>query len=460
MPLYSVFDKVLAVFGLSVGRSGVEITVADENGRLHQLGVPINSTAAQIDAATAPSAADVPIADAGGLYTAADVEDALAEIAGAGRTVETVKSASDDAATAQAAADAAALVAGAAYVSPAGGIPAADMDAAVQASLGKADAAMQASADVSAIRIGTVTLNGANPTPVNFQADTAASLTSALAETYDLTGIGDGGTIIIDPDGNGNDTATINFTAGTSVSGAAAPEDIHLETDSKFMIAVDGDAAEEVVLNLAACDTGAHTATEMQTKIQALGGNKANVTVGFAGGQYTITSGTYGTGSSVVITDAVSGNICEELKIGVANGGVETAGTGDVVDASVATAAEIAAVINTDIAGVTADGSSGSVVITSNTTGSGSSLVLGAGTLNAVFNFPASDYGAVGLGYASDMANNTYKAVATLTGTIAGALANKALSVNNKTASGFDLVCQTAGATDTVDIVVLGQAAA
>jgi hypothetical protein len=234
------------------------------------------------------------------------------------------------------------------------------------------------------------------------------------------------------------------------------------------MISVDGDDAETVTLDLAAgggINDGTKIAAEMQTKIQALGGNKASVAVDYNvtnAGKYTIKSATYGTGSSVVITRAADHNVTEELKIGTGDGGVETAGTGDVANAAAATADEIAAVINTDIAGVTADGSSGSVVITSDTEGSTSSIVMGNGTLNTVLGFTnaAGYYGAAGLGYDTDMANANYKVVATLKGVAAGSLANKALSVNNRATGGFDLVCQTAAATDEVDIIVIGQAAA
>jgi hypothetical protein len=446
---------VLGIFGLSVGRPGVEIVVADEDGRLHQLGEPITATAEQINAATAPTAAGVPIEDEDELYEAEDVEAALAEIAGAGRTTETVKGAMDAAGAAQ---DAAGAAQGTAN----------DAAGAAAAAQAKADTAMQSTAGVDTIRIGTVTLGGANPTPVSFQDDTAASVTSGNAETYDLTGVGNGGTIILNPDGLGADTATVNFTLATSVSGATPSTDISGGVDTKFMISVDGDDAETVTLDLAAgggINDGTKIAAEMQTKIQALGGNKASVAVDYNvtnAGKYTIKSATYGTGSSVVITRAADHNVTEELKIGTGDGGVETAGTGDVANAAAATADEIAAVINTDIAGVTADGSSGSVVITSDTEGSTSSIVMGNGTLNTVLGFTnaAGYYGAAGLGYDTDMANANYKVVATLKGVAAGSLANKALSVNNRATGGFDLVCQTAAATDEVDIIVIGQAAA
>ena len=423
-------------------------------------GEEVTATAAELNAAAAPSAASVPITDSNNRFTGGNVEAALQEIAGAGRTVETVKGAADVAASA-------AGVAAAAYVKPEAGIPKTDLAADVQTSLGLADTAMQSATGVNTIRIGTVTLGGANPTPVSFQDDTAASVTSDNAETYDLTGVGDGGTIILNPDGLGVDTATVNFALATSVSAGTPSTDISGGADNKFMISVDGDDAETVTLDLAAgggINDGAKIAAEMQTKIQALGGNKTAALVDYNvtnAGKYTIKSGTYGTGSAVVVTRAADHNVTEELKIGTGDGGVETAGTGDVVNAAEATADEIAAVINTDIAGVTADGTSGSVVITSDTEGSGSSIVMGNGTLNTVLGFTNTDafYGAVGLGYGSDMANDDYKVTATLNGTLANAVADKALSANSRTVSGFDLVCETAAATDDVDIIVFGQAA-
>lgn len=101
-------------------------------------GVPVTASAAAIDAAAGvaiPAAANVPIADVDALYTAENVEAALQEIAGAGRTNETVKSAADAAA--------------AAYMKPAEGIPAADLGVAVQASLALADTSLQPGAPLN-----------------------------------------------------------------------------------------------------------------------------------------------------------------------------------------------------------------------------------------------------------------------------------------------------------------------
>ena len=72
------------------------------------------------------------------------------------------------------------------------------------------------------------------------------------------------------------------------------------------------------------------------------------------------------------------------------DGGAEqtaTFNTGDFSDIGAATAAEVFAVLNTDIAGQTASASGGAVVMTSDTTGRESSLEVVGGTANAVLGF-------------------------------------------------------------------------
>lgn len=304
---------------------------------------------------------------------------------------------------------------------------------------------------------GKITLNGVNPTPVVFQDDTAAVLTSTNTATFNLTGVGDGGTIIAATDGESAETATVNFAAATSVSGASPSTDISGETDTKFNISVDGDAAEEVTLDVSSKNSGALIAAEMQTKIQALGGNKASVTVAYTT-VYTITSPTYGTDSSVVITPASSGSITEELKIGEADGGTETAGTGDVADASAATAQEIVDVINGDMSNLTASVVGGAIVLTSDTAGKDSSIVMGDSGLKTVLGLAqaAAAYGAQGLGFDFDMSDTDYAVVASITGTVQASLASKNLSTTSLATDGFDVECETAAATDDVFLMIIG----
>lgn len=86
----------------------------------------------------------------------------------------------------------------------------------------------------------------------------------------------------------------------------------------------------------------------------------------------------------------------QTLIISVNGGAAQTAtfNTGDFVDIDAATAAEVAAVINTDITGVTADDNSGDIRITCDTLGTGSSLEVTGGTAATILGLNgASDTG-------------------------------------------------------------------
>jgi hypothetical protein len=310
---------------------------------------------------------------------------------------------------------------------------------------------------ISNIRGAKVTLNGVNPTRVLFQAPDAATILGT--DNGATKNMGNGKTLIVNPNGDGDDTVTFAATAATSTSGATPSTDIHAESDTKLKISVDGDLAEEVTLTLADLTSGAAIATELQTKIRALGGNKAAVTVAYTGGVYVITSSKLGTGSHVIVTPAATESITEELKLGVAAGGTEAAGTGDFVDASVATAAEIAAAIAARADGWTAAAEGNKVRITSEETGKDSSLVVNAAcTADSVLGITGSAYGAQGLGYDSDMADANYLLGLTLNGVAQANLSGKGLSYTSKTAAGFDIECETAAATHDVDVVVVGVA--
>ena len=366
------------------------------------------------------------------------------------------------------------------YSKPTLGIPSTDFTTAVQTALSAIDdkyelpesgipesdlaTAVQTKLNADNVRSAKVQLNGTTQTPISFTVDTAAELTSTVdaSTTLDLHTVGDGGTLIFTIDGT-EDTATLNCAAGTSVSGATPSTDIHGETDSKFNISVDGDEAEEVTLTLDSLTTGAAIATEMQTEIRALGGNKALVTVAYdvgSSGKYHITSPTLGTDSAVVITPATSGSITEELKIGEADGGTETAGTGDCADVTAVTRAELITLLNGDLAALTATASGNYIKVTSNTTGRLSSLVAGDSTLKTLVGFAqnAADYGSIGLGYDTGMEDTTYIVGLTLDGT-AGASLGTYVGVSNKAASGFIIEQNTSDGDEYVDIIVVGTAA-
>jgi hypothetical protein len=320
-----------------------------------------------------------------------------------------------------------------------------------------ADSATQGPA---VIRTGKITLNGANPSPVVFGDATAATVSTGDG-TFDMTGVGDGGTIIINPDGAGNQTATINAAAGTSVSGASPSTNISGESDNSFSIAIDGGAAADVTLTLTGLDSGAAIAGRMQTQIQALGGAATAVTVAYTT-VYTVTSSKLGTDSAIVIAaPSTGGSICEELKIGTAAGGVETAGTGDCANLAAVTATEIAAVCTSDMTGLTAVVDGDAVKFTSDTTGKDSSLVVGAGTLDTVLTLTnaAAYHGAQSLGYDSDMADAAYFVAATLNGVAAASLGATGLSITSRTAAGFNVECETTSSTAAVDLIIAGTAA-
>lgn len=124
-------------------------------------------------------------------------------------------------------------------------------------------------------------------------------------------------------------------TQGESEGATGASTDISLGPDDSFDIAVDGGAVVSVTLTLAGLNTGALIEAALETAINsalAAGGQDARVWVNFDGAapdQYTVYSQSTGTTSSVVITDAGANNVADDLGLGTANGGTETAGSDD-----------------------------------------------------------------------------------------------------------------------------------
>lgn len=314
-------------------------------------------------------------------------------------------------------------------------------------------------APIADIRGGKITLNGKNPTPVAFGVDTAATMLGTLPEPFALE---NGFTLLVAPTTTASDnTVTFLATAGTSVSGADPSTDITADTGTKFLISVDGGEAKEVTLSKTDNDTGAEIAAELETKIQALGDEFAAVTAAYGNSLYTITSGTAGTASKVVITAATTDDVSAALKLGVENDGVETKGTGDAADIAKATAAEVAAAINGEgrATGWSASAEGGKVRVTSDTEGRTSALKVNASsTADDILGLSGAAYGAQGLGYDTEMADNKYLASATLNGVAQGSIAANGLSITNRTAAGFNVECETAAATAAVDLIIAGVA--
>ena len=117
-------------------------------------------------------------------------------------------------------------------------------------------------------------------------------------------------------------------TAGYETSGAGASTNISSGSATTFKIAVDGDSTPKTVtLTVAGLNTGNLIASAIQSGIQALSGVYAGVTVAFVNNRYVITSGTTGTTSSVVVTKGTTNDVAATLKLGTANGAIDTTGT-------------------------------------------------------------------------------------------------------------------------------------
>jgi hypothetical protein len=117
--------------------------------------------------------------------------------------------------------------------------------------------------------------------------------------------------------------------AATSTSNAAPVTQLAISLDTTLQVALNGQAAVNVILAVTGKTTGALTAAELQTKINAAlvaGGKTGGVTVTFTGGKYVLTSSTVGLASAVVITDGATNNVADDLKLGAANAGIELLG--------------------------------------------------------------------------------------------------------------------------------------
>jgi len=325
-------------------------------------------------------------------------------------------------------------------------------------------------------------INGAKP--IVFRQDTKAVAIGTVEAPFTLT---HGGTFIVN-----TKTMTAQGTAGTHVSGASPAIDITGLTTPNFKISADGDPEfHTVTLATTDNDTGPEIAAEMQTKIRAIGGVYATITVAYTT-VYTITSGTKGTGSKIRIADGDENNVADDLKIGTANGGTNNDGTGNVVNLAAVTipemiamaqAAELTAVVlseagdlkigttnggtNNDgtgnvvnlaavtipemiamaqAAGLTAvvlSDSGGKLKLETVAVGKDASLVVGAGTLNTALGFSSgTTYGAQGF-YGKDMPNTSYKVFGP---------AGELLTVSDKTTSGFTA---THDSTEDIDVIVI-----
>lgn len=116
---------------------------------------------------------------------------------------------------------------------------------------------------------------------------------------------------------------------GESVSGASPSTDISSLATGEILVSIDGSQFYEISLELANCTTGLLTAAEFQTQLQAVDvGPFKFATVTYANSLYTITSPTYGEGSSVSVSyDTEYEHVAYSLKMSPDFGGEEFAGS-------------------------------------------------------------------------------------------------------------------------------------
>lgn len=343
----------------------------------------------------------------------------------------------------------------AAYVKPEAGIPASDMAAAVQASLGLADTALQVGVGVTKIVRKTIQLAG-GATPVLFQ-DDAVPFITGIAEATDMHTVGNNGTIKIQNDAEGDETATLACTAGTHTGGDGCSTNMTSNTDTKLKIRANGDEAwHTITCDWSGCNTGAAIATQLQTKVQALGATYgySRVTVGFSTDHLVFTSADLGTASTIEIDRAADHDCCDDLDIGPDNG-VTAVGTGDVANIYAVAPTEIATLINGDMSNVVADASSGTLVISGTTEGRAGKVTAGNGTLNTLCGIPNGEiaYGAQGMGLDADWDDALYDVFLTYKGAAAGA---KDLGWASPAETGFTVTCETGSDTGYVSVLVVG----
>jgi hypothetical protein len=116
---------------------------------------------------------------------------------------------------------------------------------------------------------------------------------------------------------------------GYAKSQTGATEDLTGLTTNSIWISVNSSGYEEIELTLANCDTGANTAAEMQTQIQASDTEQFDeVTVAFDTDQYTITSGRYGEASSISFWfEEDNKHVAQAMKLTSQFGGTEEVGS-------------------------------------------------------------------------------------------------------------------------------------
>jgi hypothetical protein len=176
---------------------------------------------------------------------------------------------------------------------------------------------------------------------------TKANLISRIAEPYRIENVD---TLIVTANGEAPQTLTFHAVHGTSVSGSGGHTRIY-SSNNRIGISLNGYTRIEITIGaqLSAYDIAINIQLQVRSIIvpndSELQAAYSQFTCSYVGTRYYLTSGTGGTGSSVVITDALSNNAAVDLKLGVMNGGYEDPGSGNFVNSSFVTKSELESII-------------------------------------------------------------------------------------------------------------------
>lgn len=272
----------------------------------------------------------------------------------------------------------------------------------------------------------------------------AAVLTCVNAEPY---AVANGETLDITIDRGSPQTATISGAAATATGDNAEP--FALANGQTLLMKIDGGLEATATVNAAAAtltngiaETYAVTPGDKLT-FEIDRGTEQEATI--AGTSGSVTSGN---AETYLLVDA------QVLTLSVDGGAPQTAtfNTGDFVDISVATAAEVAAVIESDITGVTVTLDTGKVVITSDLVGTDSGVQVTGGSANTALGFDTDPH--AGTGDAADLSAMTAaEAVAWLGGVLTDctvALATDKVKVTSDLVGTASYVQCTGGSANTV----------
>ena len=216
--------------------------------------------------------------------------------------------------------------------------------------------------------------------------------------------INDGDTLIVKANGGTNQTFTFSAISGKSISGTGCKTRVYSGINDRIRISVNGGSATDIILGTQLTPEEICKKIEQEVRSLVQGTNTLQAAYSqlycvWDGSAYGIYSGTGGTGSTVVISNALSNNGAADLKLGIMNGGTETVGSGNFVNSSFATITEVVNKINLTAAGFVASDRKVNVPpmtpsqlkLTSSLIGTGTRIQIISGTLYSRLGFDNND---------------------------------------------------------------------